>query len=388
MAASLLLLLVPTQAGTLAESPAETAANAAVASGTALAEQIAALRAPAVEFLKNTQRDDGSWNERESVGATALAVTALLRNGVPADDPVVVDGLRYLLSHTQDDGGIYTTGTRHRNYDTCLAMLALTAAGREDLEAQIAFLKELQWDEGEGISRADGAYGGAGYGSHERPDLSNTQFFVDALHEAGLGEDDPAMQKALVFLSRAQNREGQHNTMPFAGKVNDGGFLYTPAAGGESKAGTTENGGLRSYGSMTYAGLKSLIYAGLDRDDARVKAASEWLARHYTLEENPGLDQQGLFYYYHTLAKTLHALGQPAFVDEAGTTHDWRADLVEALAKRQQSDGSWINPADRWMEGDPRLVTSYALLALSFTDAPLTDAPLTDAPLSDAPLNE
>ena len=32
---------------------------------------------------------------------------------------------------------------------------------------------------------------------------------------------------------------------------------------------------------------------------------------------------------------------------------------------RQSPDGSWVNPADRFMEGDPNLVTAYALLALS-----------------------
>ena len=327
---------------------------------------IDAMRDGGVAYLRQTQRDDGSWNERESVGATALAVTALLRSGVPADDPTVRDGLAFLMSHRQPGGGIYVDGSNHRNYDTCLAVLALKAAGQEDVAEQVAFLKSLQWDETEGISRDNAAYGGQGYGSHRRPDLSNTQFFVDALHEAGIGDDDPAMQKALVFLSRSQNLESEHNTLPWAGKIEDGGFYYTPAAGGESKAGVTDDGGLRSYASMTYAGLKSLIYAGLDADDPRVIAAREWLARHYTLDANPGLDQQGLFYYYHTLAKTLEAAGEDTFVSADGTAHDWRADVIAALAKRQQPDGSWVNPQDRWMEGDERLVTSYALLALSY----------------------
>ena len=40
---------------------------------------------------------------------------------------------------------------------------------------------------------------------------------------------------------------------------------------------------------------------------------------------------------------------------------------VEELAKRQAADGSWVNSgSDRWMEGDPNLVTGYALLALSY----------------------
>ncbi len=48
--------------------------------------------------------------------------------------------------------------------------------------------------------------------------------------------------------------------------------------------------------------------------------------------------------------------------------HDWKAELVAALAKRQAADGSWVNPADRFMEGDPNLVTSYGLLALAYAN--------------------
>jgi squalene-hopene/tetraprenyl-beta-curcumene cyclase len=59
-------------------------------------------------------------------------------------------------------------------------------------------------------------------------------------------------------------------------------------------------------------------------------------------------------------------LGEPSIPDPAGKVHDWRAELVAALAKRQNPDGSWVNPADRFMEGDPNLVTSYALLALAY----------------------
>jgi squalene-hopene/tetraprenyl-beta-curcumene cyclase len=132
-------------------------------------------------------------------------------------------------------------------------------------------------------------------------------------------------------------------------------------------AGKTGDGGLRSYASMTYAGLKSMIYAGLDRNDPRVKAAWTYITQHYTLDENPGLGQQGLYYYYHTFAKTMAVLGEPTIVDAKAVSHDWKAELIAALSKRQQPDGGWVNPADRFMEGDPNLVTAYALLALAYT---------------------
>ena len=129
---------------------------------------------------------------------------------------------------------------------------------------------------------------------------------------------------------------------------------------------TDANGGLRSYGSMTYAGLKSMIYAGLKPDDPRVKAASDYIAKHYSLDENPGLGERGLYYYYQTFARTLELIGKPTFVDAGGTSHDWRAELAAALSNRQDANGSWVNKADSFMEGDPNLVTAYGLLALAY----------------------
>ncbi|MGD9127631.1 MAG: terpene cyclase/mutase family protein, partial [Planctomycetia bacterium] len=211
----------------------------------------------------------------------------------------------------------------------------------------------------------DLSYGGAGYGKHKRPDLSNTSFFMEAIKRAGSGPDDPAMKKALKFVERCQNFESATNTAPFATKNPDGGFFYTPAAGGESKAGETPAGGLRSYGSMTYTGLKSMIYAGLKKDDPRVKAAVEWISKNYTLKNNPGMGDSGLYYYYHTFAKALAAIGTNEVTDVKGKKHDWRKDFVAELAARQKENGSWVNADTRWLEGDPNLATAYVLLALA-----------------------
>jgi squalene-hopene/tetraprenyl-beta-curcumene cyclase len=54
------------------------------------------------------------------------------------------------------------------------------------------------------------------------------------------------------------------------------------------------------------------------------------------------------------------------FLDAQGKPHDWKTDLIRTLQVKQKADGSWINANDRWMEGDPNLVTAYALLALSY----------------------
>ena len=326
----------------------------------------------AVNFLAvKAQAADGSYSAYAGPGVTALVTTAMIRNGRTPKDPVVARSLAYLEGFVQSDGGIYRTETLYRNYETCLVILCFTQANRNGkydgvLAGAERFVKDLQWDEGEGKNPTDYGYGGAGYGKHGRPDLSNSSFLVDALKALGNGPDDESMKRVLTFVSRCQNLETEHNTTEFSPKNPDGGFYYTPAAGGTSQAGQTADGGLRSYGSMTYAGLKSMIHAGVGPDDPRVKAAFDWIRKFYDLSSNPGMGNAGLYYYYHTFAKALDAMGIDELEDTHGVSHNWRREILAELVKRQQPDGSWINENPRWLEGDPALVTGYALLTLAY----------------------
>ncbi|MEM6469439.1 MAG: prenyltransferase/squalene oxidase repeat-containing protein [Planctomycetota bacterium] len=328
----------------------------------------------AISFLKNRgQAEGGAFSPETGVAVTGLCVKAILESEPSEiDSPPVKKAIKFILSNVQPDGGIYAKGSRYRNYETSVAVGALIRANTDDrFESQLkraeAFLKEIQWDEGEGVKSSDTAYGGAGYGSHSRPDLSNTSFLLEALTELGNTPDDEAIQKALKFISRTQNLTGHGNDTEHADRIVDGGFYYTPAAGGESKVKGDAGGGLRSYGSMTYAGLKSMIYAGLTEDDPRVKAAMEFIQKNYSLSENPGMGAAGLYYYYHTFAKALDAADLKVLTDASGVNHNWRRELAATLVKAQQSDGSWVNEGNgRWMEGNRNLVTAYALLSLSY----------------------
>jgi squalene-hopene/tetraprenyl-beta-curcumene cyclase len=194
--------------------------------------------------------------------------------------------------------------------------------------------------------------------------------------------DDSAFQTALKFVSRSQNLS-ETNDQPFAG--NDGGFIYTPFAGGTSAAGSFMLGDKkmeRSYGSMTYAGLKSMIYAGLSHDDPRVKAAWEWISKNYTVSENPGMAasgpenaQAGLYYYYYTMARALSVYGQPIIVDAQGKKHDWRAEMIQKIFTEQKPDGSFLGGA-KWMEGNPILATAYTVIAVEIAQNDLKDHPV------------
>jgi squalene-hopene/tetraprenyl-beta-curcumene cyclase len=324
-------------------------------------------------YLRGKQEADGAYRLAQAnlpidVGMTGLVVEAMAcspRNYREADGPFVSKAVAFLLAHQEADGGI--RGEMLGTYTTAIGVVALESLKnpkyKDNISRAVGYLKNQQCIEANGYNAKEhSAYGGFGYGSTMRPDVSNTQMALDAFQSAGLAKDDPAYRQVVVFLSRCQNNS-ETNDQAYAG--TDGGGLYSPV---ESKAGeyTKPDGtkGLRSYGSMTYALLKSMIYANLTKDDPRVTAAVGWIKKNYTLDENPGLDKQGLYYYYHTFAKSMTAYGQAVITDDKGVQHEWRKELIAKLASLQRPDGSWANDADRWYENDPVLVTCYAILAL------------------------
>ena len=334
----------------------------------------------AVAYLRSTQTPTGAWSPSQRggiVGPTTVITAGLIDAGVSMDDPMVTAALILIVSSIREDGGIYTPDGFLQNYETCVAVMCLAKAnaaakkkdGKEPYKDMLAkaekFLRGQQYTEGRDTKPEDPNYGGVGYGVATRPDLSNVQFFLDALKATGVKKDDPAIQKALVFVSRCQNLESEHNTMPFIAQNAenlDGGFIYVNQPPDNDPTGNSR----RSYGSMTYAGLKSMIYAGLTKEDKRVKAALDWIAKNYTVTENPGRGAEGLFYHYHTMSKTLDVMELPSLEDVDGKKHNWRADLSEYLLLKQQTDGSWINEANRqFMENDANLVTGYVLLVLA-----------------------
>ncbi|MBL8799023.1 MAG: terpene cyclase/mutase family protein, partial [Planctomycetia bacterium] len=307
-----------------------TAAGTRAADGAPDDKEIKAVVDKAVDFYKKRQGDDGSFSPKfGGPGITALVVASMLKQGVSIDDPVVAKALDYLEKNVQKDGGIYQK--KLANYTTSVALIALTEAntkGKYDAVIKNAakFLKTLQFDESL-VEDKDVKFGGAGYDKNDRPDLSNTQYFVEALLAAGVPKNDKSIQNALKFISRCQNLPGETNDQPWAAKTtadDKGGLVYNPIASDKT---TTPEGGMRSAGVMTYAGLKSFLYAGVNKDDKRVQAAVDWIRRHYSVDQNPGQGTSGLYYYYHTFGKAMSALGEDNFADDKGAKHDWRRDL-------------------------------------------------------------
>jgi squalene-hopene/tetraprenyl-beta-curcumene cyclase len=351
-----------------------------------------------LEYLKSQQLADGSWEkEGEPPALTAIALRAFIGDPKYASQPFVKKGFDKLLTFQKEDGSISSDVLATYNTAIACSTLALSndSKYKPAAEKAVAYLRSIQWtDKIEGAEKIskkvdpkDPSYGGWGYGGKTaRADLSNAQFAIEALHDAGLKPGDPAFDAALKFITRTQNNTETNKDQAWAG--DDGGFVYTPGEGGKSEVpdGVGPDGKriVRSYGSMTYAGLKSMIYAGLTKDDPRVKAAWGWIRSNWTLDANPGLQfvnlndpkvaQQGLFYYYHTLARALRAYGEPVVTDSKGNKHDWRVELIAELAKEQQADGHFVGQ-QRWMENRPGLSTAFAVLAAEEAKADLKDHP-------------
>ena len=327
----------------------------------------------ALKYLEGAQRPDGSWQGHPAI--TALVVTAMISSAQeefgPESKPVR-RGLECIRGFCKPDGGIYDKF--YPSYSTSFCLIALVEAGRAQDEERVRrarrFLLELQADEQEGFSRDDPQYGGWGYEKHasgqgmHTADMSNTQFALEALKVVEEAEQKRAEESEEARApERAKTKQACEKAMRYLRRCqnHDGGFIYRPD---ESKAGRTAQGSLRSYGSASCAGLKCMIQTGTDRDDPRVRAAFDWIRNHWSVRESPGLGQQGLYYYYQTMARALDLYGEEIIVDAQGECHEWRAELVDQLLKVQRADGSWVNENGRWMENIPDLATAYSVLAL------------------------
>ncbi len=348
-----------------------------------------AVIAKAIDYLKSKQEADGSWTPRSGPAVTAMVVSAMLdQPGVSSDDPAIAKAIKYVLSKQQKDGSIHDGILENYNTSICLSMLSKlgrTPEVKAAIDNARDYLKRTQWrgavgPDGKPTDASHSYFGGFGYGNHGRPDGSNSQFAVQALIDSGSDCKDPEILAAVEFFSRLQ---GSKVNKYFGNQiVSDGGAIYATSVNKEkiavpqSFAGEVVEEGatkLRTYGSMTYAMFKTYIYAQLendDPDDPRVKDALRWISNNYTVDHNPGMPEErrheGYYYYFVTFAKALDADPKRKMVRTAdGKEHNWANDLIAKLATLQKEDGSFINEADRWLEGDPNVVTAYALTAIN-----------------------
>ena len=328
-------------------------------------------------WLEQNQNTNGFWSTPDHPAMTALVLDAfVLRPGreTKSEPAAVQKGYVYLMSCVQPDGGIYQKELQ--SYNTSVSLMAILLRNRPEDRAAIdmarKFLIGLQVESGDPTNPFNG---GIGYGAADKqPDLSNTVLALEAIRYSKPPPDEkiiPAQpdlnwNAAIHFVQCCQNLPGS-NSEKWASDdpQNKGGFIYAP---GNSLAGETNlpsgKVALRSYGSMGYAGLLSYVYADLKPDDPRVTAVKEWLRTNYTVEENPAMGDQGVYYYYFVMAKAL-SLSDPGMLEtKNGQAVNWREQLALKLINLQQADGSWQNSNGRWWEKDPALDSAFSLIAL------------------------
>lgn len=336
----------------------------------------------ALTFLSTTQDKDGAWGASagHKVGVTAVVLEAwthapaAVREAHKDLEPKFVAAAEYLASRQLPSGAI-APAQEYQNYSTGLSVLALARYDAKKYQPVIAkavaYLKTGQAREETNYDpERHTSYGGFGYGSTLRTDLSNTWIALDGLRAAGVPKEDPLWGRANRFARSCQNSS---EVNPWAEKLDfvgdDGGSMYLP---NNSPAGTAEGEGgkahPKSYGSMTAAMILTYLWSGEKAEAKPVALGTGWLEKNWTVTANPGTKkdgQEGRYYYLRVLAKALQALE----TETVGETK-WRPALIEALVEAQQENGSWINPVDRWTEGDPALVTGYALTALGIAQTP------------------
>ncbi|MBU0552436.1 terpene cyclase/mutase family protein [Myxococcota bacterium] len=321
-------------------------------------EQIKGAVDKGLRLLRAKQDENGSYGNHVGLTAMVLLAFAESHRAYRADDgPFIGGAVDWLTAQARADGAI--TGEATPTYNTALAILALQAIDpvkhKKLIEGGQRFLVGFQTDEDLKYKKTDKFYGGIGYGGDERPDLSNLQYALEALRKTDYDANSDVWAKADVFLSRCQNNS-ETNDQDWAG--NDGGFVYAP---GQSVA-----GGTTSYGSMTFAGLKSLMFSKVKKDDPRVQAAWGWIQRNYDFNAHPGLGTTGYYYYLQTAGASLEAFGEDFVPDEKGRKRAWMQDLATRILSLQKTDGSWINEDQKYWEGNPILGTARAVSTLNY----------------------
>ncbi|MES2568897.1 MAG: prenyltransferase/squalene oxidase repeat-containing protein, partial [Verrucomicrobiota bacterium] len=287
-----------------------------------------------LEWLAANQKPEGNWSNAEHPALTALPLIAFHREPTgkyrDGKSPFLTKGFDFIRAKVQPDGGIYVKGLS--NYNTSLALLALLETHDAKDEPLIARARDfIIAQQARGMAN-ESLEGGIGYGptgvspKRQHPDLDNTYIALESLHAFRASrpnaepKNDLNWQAAIDFISRTQNLPS-HNPKGSAEPADKGGLIYYPGYSNADPADGPK--ALRSYGTMTYAGLLSFIYADLKKDDPRVVAALEWLTKNFTLEENPGMGRAGLYYYYHLMSKGLVAARVDKLQLPDGSQVDW-----------------------------------------------------------------
>lgn len=330
-------------------------ADASARAGVTAKEVENAIKA-GVHFLKQQQRDDGSWNDVDNdahTGTTSLVTLALLTAGEPVNSPTISKALDFLRRF----------GPNELKSTYAVSLQTMVFAAAQPDRDQLKLAANVEWLTGAQIRPGDRQLwpGSWSYSSfkNRHGDNSNSQYALLGLNAAS--EVGIPVKAEVWTLARRYWEECQHA---------DGGWAYTPDANSPAT------------GSMTCAGVSSLIITGLKRFQGQEYLKGEeiincgkgginlnlqnginWMAGHFRVGENFGHGQQWRYYYLYGMERAGRLTGQRFFGE-----HDWYREGAEKLVHDMEPLGFWRGAI---FEHDPLVATSFALLFLAKGRAPV-----------------
>lgn len=321
--------------------------------GTSLTE---AAVARGLRWLASVQNADGSWSlanydrhdnprNRGDAAGTSLALLPFLGAGQTHEFGIykqnVARGLAWLIDHQKADGDLRAdfegeAGMYAHGQATIVLCEALALTG--DQQFQEPAQRAIDF-----ICRAQHRRGGWRYQPRQSGDTSVLGWQIMALQSAraqGMGLDvDPATLKmAGNFLTDAAYRS-RRSTLP-TGSL----YTYLPNQGQPTP-------------SMTAEAILCRMYLGWSRDDPRLMAAVDWLARNHP----PDREAMNIYYWYYA-TQVMHHFG--------GSTWDkWNRQIREILVSTQNKKGrragSWTPSDFQWgRQGGRIYVTSLCVCTL------------------------
>jgi len=300
----------------------------------------------AIRYLKNTQRQDGSWEEWRDhpCGATALCTLALLSAGLTKDDPNVNRALIYLRRFSPEGSKTYTVSLQTMVY-------AMADPQRDMLLIQ----RNVTWLEAAQIkgSGTPAYNGGWEYGNPGNvPDNSNTQYAILGLYEA---ERAGAMVKPETWQAAKAYWEGCQK--------GDGSWRYsavfdTPSSLTMTSAGVASlimiNGVLGGQAAFVRDGEIYCCQPDDNPGEAKINKGLAWLTREFTTW--PGTWN----YYYLYGVERVGRLSALRFIGQ----HDWFREGTRALLRVKGPAANYWSGAGA-NETYNHIATAYALLFLA-----------------------
>lgn len=349
-----------------------------------------------VKGLKGKQAANGGFTGMSShpMGSTAICLLALLKSGVPSDDPAIVKGFKHLdsLPFKQTyDVALLLMATEARYAPSSAALRQLKVKERQKALADAA--KRISKADKERMAAAvrwliKGADKAKWWYPHEGPqyqgrsysDNSNTQYAVLGLYAAersGIKTPTSLWLEILDQFLKTQEANGpavvvleRKGRYARKRKATARGWNYQTTARPTARAisGGSDQETTTAYGSMTAGGIASVAIARdvlLRKKKLSRKLASEsllsirdgiaWMQRHYSVRSNPRYSSW--VYYY------LYALERAGIFTE--TTHigehDWYREGAAVLTSWQDEKGLWGSDYQ----------TAFALLFLRKASMPL-----------------